>query len=520
MANILFMDTSLIIEKYGLQQGEQWTYKGFHAVLHTFFPLGDMMITPLKEYFGDGFSLTVFFMENDYCHWYWRDTDMERIRKEFIRRVDGRPEFLGDLVTEWQRRLQRFEEVFAPINPDLLAQLSNEDLYSRYCEFIKAYKDSFSIAIGFQDPFSMHADRFLEPELKAGLPTDRAHELFVLLTAPVNESFINQELRDRCMLLKKLQSNEVVWGSLVGEPNQDVISKLQSEFPDLYRALDAHVQKYHWIHNNYAKTPYLNHEFFITELQNMLSQGVDPDRELQENEQHLRDTRTRKAEAITELRLSGHLLNLVNITETFAYMQDERKKYVLLSNYYQKLFRNEVGKRTGLSESEMDYVVIDEIPRLFNGTIDRSEVMKRKVFSLCIHSAESYDIVTGPVAREVHAFVTGEVTLKQKTLKGQVASLGKVSGPVKIVHKVHDLANMQEGDILVATMTRPEMVVAIQKAAAIVTDEGGITSHAAIVAREFNIPAVIGTKIATKVLRDGDIVEVDATRGVVRKLPT
>lgn len=67
-------------------------------------------------------------------------------------------------------------------------------------------------------------------------------------------------------------------------------------------------------------------------------------------------------------------------------------------------------------------------------------------------------------------------------------------------------------------MTNPDLVTAMKIAGAIVTDLGGITSHAAIVSRELNIPCVIGTKIATKVFKDGDMVEVDANRGDVRKI--
>ncbi len=67
-------------------------------------------------------------------------------------------------------------------------------------------------------------------------------------------------------------------------------------------------------------------------------------------------------------------------------------------------------------------------------------------------------------------------------------------------------------------MTTPEMVPVMKRAAAFVTDEGGITCHAAIVSREMKKPCIIGTKIATKVLKDGDLVEVDANRGIVRIL--
>ena len=68
------------------------------------------------------------------------------------------------------------------------------------------------------------------------------------------------------------------------------------------------------------------------------------------------------------------------------------------------------------------------------------------------------------------------------------------------------------------SMTTPDMISAMKRAAAIVTDEGGITSHAAIISRELNKPCIIGTKLATKVFNDGDLVEVDATTGVVKKI--
>ncbi|OGI35302.1 MAG: hypothetical protein A2407_02495 [Candidatus Moranbacteria bacterium RIFOXYC1_FULL_44_8] len=77
---------------------------------------------------------------------------------------------------------------------------------------------------------------------------------------------------------------------------------------------------------------------------------------------------------------------------------------------------------------------------------------------------------------------------------------------------------MKKGDILVTTMTTPDYIVALRKASAVVTDEGGMTCHAAIVSRELKIPGIVATKIATKVLHDGDLVEVRANHGVVKIL--
>jgi len=77
---------------------------------------------------------------------------------------------------------------------------------------------------------------------------------------------------------------------------------------------------------------------------------------------------------------------------------------------------------------------------------------------------------------------------------------------------------MKDGDILVAPMTSPDFIVAMRKASAIITDEGGMTSHAAIVSRELGIPCIVQTRIATKVLKDNDMVEIDLEKGVVRKV--
>ena len=103
-------------------------------------------------------------------------------------------------------------------------------------------------------------------------------------------------------------------------------------------------------------------------------------------------------------------------------------------------------------------------------------------------------------------------------LKGMVAQRGWVKGFVKVIFTKKEFNKMKSGDILVTIQSNPSLMPVIKKAAAIVADEGGIMSHAAIISRELKKPCIIGTKIATKVLRDGDLVEVDAERGVVRIL--
>ena len=102
-------------------------------------------------------------------------------------------------------------------------------------------------------------------------------------------------------------------------------------------------------------------------------------------------------------------------------------------------------------------------------------------------------------------------------VKGLGASPGIGSGKVKIISSAEELDKIKEGDVLVTVMTNPDMVPAMKRASAIVTDEGGMTCHAAIVSRELGIPCIVGTQNATKVLKDNMEVTVDGTRGIVYK---
>ncbi len=99
-----------------------------------------------------------------------------------------------------------------------------------------------------------------------------------------------------------------------------------------------------------------------------------------------------------------------------------------------------------------------------------------------------------------------------------VACGGKAVGRAKIVKNVDQIYKVNHGDVIVSPMTSPELMTGIRRCVAIVTDFGGITCHAAIVAREFNIPCIVGTADATSKISDDDLVEVDANGGVVRVL--
>lgn len=107
---------------------------------------------------------------------------------------------------------------------------------------------------------------------------------------------------------------------------------------------------------------------------------------------------------------------------------------------------------------------------------------------------------------------------KSLLLKGIPASQGVVRGTVKVLFPREDISAFKEGDILVTDMTDPSMVLVMSMAAAIVTDVGGVTAHAAILSRELGIPCVVATKEGTTLLKDGDVIEVDGLKGEVYKI--
>lgn len=108
----------------------------------------------------------------------------------------------------------------------------------------------------------------------------------------------------------------------------------------------------------------------------------------------------------------------------------------------------------------------------------------------------------------------------RKIISGLTANPGRVEGTVRIVNSfigrdLEELTKVKEGDILVTQMTRPDLLLSARRARAIITDLGGATCHAAILAREFNIPTIVGTDDATTTLKDGQRIIVDATEGAV-----
>ncbi len=150
------------------------------------------------------------------------------------------------------------------------------------------------------------------------------------------------------------------------------------------------------------------------------------------------------------------------------------------------------------------------------------ELKKRqKLFIVRQYPADKYELYIGSRAKKYFKTIISRLQKKiisSDGLKGTVAQPGKVIGIAKIIKYHDEMAGFKHGQILISPMTQPSFLPAIKKAGAIVTDEGGVLSHAAIVARELKKPCIIGTRLATRFFKNGDRVIVDARTGIVKKI--
>jgi phosphohistidine swiveling domain-containing protein len=247
--------------------------------------------------------------------------------------------------------------------------------------------------------------------------------------------------------------------------------------------LKEHALKYNWVLNNYSGEYPIDINYFKSrkkEVSNLNDQKI----EVLENPQTVNEW-----------------------IEYLTYIRDERKKLNLISIGLMDRYLKNKCKENNINYKDATMLTVSEFEDVLQGKkmIEHNERYMKSSFA-------------GPVDISKEDFIKfSEESIEfNNILKGSIASKGLTSGTVKVILSRDDFEKVNNGDILVASMTRPEFAPILSKCSAIITNEGGITCHAAIISRELGIPCIIGTKIATKVLKDGDMVEVDAYNGIVR----
>lgn len=310
----------------------------------------------------------------------------------------------------------------------------------------------------------------------------------------------------RNLLLQKLSPRETQDLMLaLNIPEQDNFFK-QEEY-DLVHAknLQEHVKKYAWLNARYgSRDPYT-----IKEAKNRLV-GMDKTSFLKKWKEEKAILKEKIAYAKSIIgKKNEHLIDLMQF---ILYCRTQRTDIMNKSQYLAIPLLDALAKEKKLTYQQLLHCTKEEVLGTLPSKDILSKRIKRYVFLL---DNKKIKVLIGDEAEKIDAYLKEDVQ-DIKELKGNIACKGKVQGKVRIVVNAKD--HIERGDILITSMTSPNMLSLIQKASAIITDEGGITCHAAIISRELKKPCIIGTKHATEVFKTGDLVEVDANQGIVRKL--
>jgi len=219
-------------------------------------------------------------------------------------------------------------------------------------------------------------------------------------------------------------------------------------------------------------------------------------------------------------RQEKHFLEMAPYIIFFKdWRDDTRRKYAFLWSF---LF-SRIAERYEITHHDLGFFTYQEIEEILKKDNLNRKVLEQRKKHACILNYDEGRTEVIIIDREIpekYYDIINEVENKDKTfiIKGLPAQKGKVKGPVKIVRSYHDIKKVEEGDILVANTTHPTYLPAMHKAAAFVTNEGGMLSHAAIISREMKKPCIVNTKNATKILKTNDLVEVNADKGIVKIL--
>lgn len=297
---------------------------------------------------------------------------------------------------------------------------------------------------------------------------------------------------------------------------------------EIEKKLNKHANKYFWMLNNYNEAKILDQKYFKEELNKITVPAKEAEikEKIKEAKGYRQQIIKDKEEIIRKYNLSPLVKKLTSFLDECIWWQDIRKEYTLKIIDCLNLVLKEVGRRKSFVLDNLKLLTPLEVKDLLiagpkkNKIFDKIIAERKKGAFFHITNKKVREINDAKVKKEFFAFYIERAPQKQVSLiEGILASSGPTKyfkGSVKIIKSVNELSKLQKGDILATVMTSPDYIAGMRKSGAIITDEGGLTCHAAIVARELNKPCIVGTKIATKVLKDGQIVELHTARGVIK----
>jgi phosphoenolpyruvate synthase/pyruvate phosphate dikinase len=273
------------------------------------------------------------------------------------------------------------------------------------------------------------------------------------------------------------------------------------------KEIEKHVKNYEWLVSRYgSEEPYT-----VKQAKEKLSKISKIEFLEKYNEE-----KNKVKEAILKAKaiLGKEDAHFVDFMQFIVYYRTQRSDLINRALYIYIPKLKELAKEKGLTYEQIIHCTKDEI----QNKLPSISIIKERIsgFATMIDN-EEIKCVSGKEYEKLKEFFKEDFS-GINNLSGQIACKGYIKGKAKVINSKQDYSKIKQGDILVTSMTTPDMVPIMKLASAFITDEGGITCHAAIIARELKKPCIIGTKIATQVLKDNQLVEIDANKGIIKIL--
>ncbi|MBI2028054.1 MAG: hypothetical protein HYT07_00460 [Candidatus Levybacteria bacterium] len=436
---------------------DEWFRWEREATIHLLFPTLEGSMSPLERFSGFGFPTTILIFRNGVVTWCVKEKEFYGLGSRLLK-IYTDPQKEKQMVKETSKRLKILRKVEKKIDKAPISDLESSDLINLYFKLHDTFVNYYGIG-AIQEPLAMEA----EIELKN--IGSLSSEKIASLTIPNKLSYI-QEAENYLLQTKNIED---------------------------------FIKKYYWLDNNYFETKVLSK------------------RDVKERLAHIKLTKLSTRKPHSNLNNEGQ--RLVELLRNFALYQDERKRNILVYLHYLEILLKEIGKRSNISLHAIRDTFPQEIEDILKGNTTEDFINKRRRECLVVWKtkAKAPLILIGNKAKKWSEILAPKVN-KTRVIKGNCASKGRVRGRVRVLLNARENAKLKAGEILVTFMTSPDFMSAIRKCSAIVTNLGGITSHAAIISRELGIPCIVGTKNATKVLKTGNLVEVNADKGTIEIL--
>ena len=434
-----------------------------------------------------------------------------RTQKNFINRVK-------QLALNFTKKLNDFttKEVY---KKDLF-KLSNSQLAKIYNKFYELDQPCYAYGnLVFIFEFGERAmfSNLIKEAVKKRQPK-KIQEYYSLLAAPSQKTIFYEQSLDILKISNKICRDKSLKHLILNNSGNKIIFLLKKNYSKVYKEFYRQYSAYHWLFYSW-EGPAMEIEDFIDFARDVIKRGQVA-KELEKKSKELSELKKEQEKVMTRLNFNQEERWAVKMAQFAVWFQPFRKARQFKSCWHMTKYFTEVAKRLHLSVEQTRYLTHWEMAKALNKSkADADLINQRRQFFICYCRNNKVVVESGDKAEKfVRENIRLEKIIKLKELAGTSACPGKAQGKVRIVNSLDQAVDFKRGEILVSYATNPLLLPYMRQSAAIVTEEGGLTCHAAIVSRELNKPCVVGIKGLIANLKDGDWVEVDAAKGIVKKI--